>query len=137
MKYDVEKMLQIAGVSRTQAHAPYSKFLVGCCIFAGNGQYFGGCNVENTSYPLGQCAEATAIGGMVLGGSKKILAVLVLTDTEKGVYPCGGCLQKISEFMGPEGEILIANTKGVTQVKKLAEIFNNQFGALFSELKNS
>lgn len=134
MKYDLNKMLQIANEARQKAHAPYSKFLVGCCVFAQNGEYYGGCNVENSSYPMGQCAEATAVGGMVLGGGKKIRATLVLTDTETGVYPCGGCLQKLSEFMDQDAEIIIANLQGVVHIKKLADLFNNQFGMLFGEL---
>lgn len=135
MKYDIQKMLDIALQSRKNAYAPYSNFPVGACIFTEDNQYYGGCNVENTSYPMGQCAESTAVGNMILAGGKKILATLVVTDTEQGVLPCGGCLQKLSEFMATDGDIIAANLNGMFQKQKLSEIFNNQFGILFGKLK--
>lgn len=134
MKYDIKQMFQVALAAREKAHAPYSKFKVGVCVFAENGGYYGGCNVENTSYPMGQCAEATAVGNMILNGGLKILATLVVTDTPDGVFPCGGCLQKLSEFMDSDAEIIITNLDGVKHTKKLKDLFNNQFGMLFSEL---
>lgn len=134
MKYDVEKMFQMALAAREQAYAPYSNFQVGACIFSSEGGYYAGCNVENTSYPMGQCAEATAVGNMILHGSKKIMATLVMTDTDEGVLPCGGCLQKLSEFMDADADIIIANLQGIKHIKKLADLFNNQFAMLFSEL---
>jgi len=136
MKHDVNKMYEIAKLAREKAYAPYSQFPVGACIFTEDGQYYGGCNVENTSYPVGQCAEASALGNMILGGSKKILATLVITDTREGVFPCGGCLQKVSEFMGPDGEIIAASLSGKMHHKKLSELLNTQFRDMFSELKH-
>lgn len=135
MKHDVNKMYELAKLAREKAYAPYSQFPVGVCIFTEEGQYYGGCNVENTSYPMGQCAEASALGNMILGGSKKILAALVITDTPEGVFPCGGCLQKLSEFMEPDGEIIAANLSEKMHHKKLSELFNSQFRDMFSELK--
>ena len=136
MKYDLEKMLSIAKASREQAYAPYSKFPVGVCIFSEEGHYYGGCNVENTSYPQGNCAESTAIGNMIVSGDRKIMAALVLTDTETGVSPCGGCLQKLSEFSGPDTQILIANLTGVKIKKAFKDVFFSQFSDIFAQIKN-
>ncbi len=136
MKYDLAKMLAVATQARNHAYAPYSQFPVGVCIVSEDGQYYGGCNVENTSYPQGQCAESSAIGAMITNGSKKIIATLVLTDTATGVSPCGGCLQKLSEFTTPETDVLIANLAGVQINKKFKEFFHSQFADVFTQLKN-
>ncbi len=136
MKYDPQKMFAIAKAARDHAYAPYSQFPVGVCIVSETGQYYGGCNVENSSYPQGQCAEPTAIGNMIVNGDKKILATLVLTDTQTGVFPCGGCLQKLSEFTTPETDILIANLSGIQLTKKFKDLFNSQFADVFTQIKN-
>ncbi|MCX7122267.1 MAG: cytidine deaminase [Gammaproteobacteria bacterium] len=136
MKYDLNKMLEVAKSARDHAYAPYSQFPVGVCIFTEDGQYYGGCNVENSSYPQGQCAEPTAIGTMIASGSRKIVATLVLTDTETGVSPCGGCLQKLSEFTHPETDVLIANLSGLKMKKKFKDLFHGQFSEVFTQLKN-
>ena len=133
--YDREKMFEMALASRNESHSPYSKFKVGVCIFADDGHYYGGCNIENTSFPEGQCAEATAIGNMIVHGGRKIIATLVVTDTVEGVFPCGGCLQKLSEFSSPNTEVLIANLKGIKLAKPFREMFHTQFASAFSDLK--
>ena len=58
-------MLDLARRALANAHAPYSRFRVGACLRAASGRLYAGCNVENAAYPVGQCAEATAIGAMV------------------------------------------------------------------------
>jgi cytidine deaminase len=113
MKYDPKKLFELARSAREHAYAPYSHFKVGACLFADDGVYYSGCNVENASYPQGQCAEPTAIGNMMVSGGRHILAILVLTDTKEGVFPCGGCLQKLSEFVTQETQVLIANLQGI------------------------
>ncbi len=137
MKYDLDKLLKMAKSAREQAYAPYSDFPVGVCIFTADGGYYAGCNVENAAYPQGQCAESTAIGNMILQGSREIIATLVLTDTEAGVSPCGGCLQKLNEFSTPETEVLIANLQGVQITKKFKDLFYNQFSGAFTRLKKA
>jgi cytidine deaminase len=136
MKYDPKKMLDIAIAARNHAYAPYSKFPVGVCIFTEEGQYYGGCNIENSSYPQGQCAEPTAIGNMIVNGGKKILATLVVTDTETGVSPCGGCLQKLSEFTTADTDVLIANLSGIKITRKFRDLFYNQFAEVFTQMNN-
>ena|ERR1700677_1231240 len=134
MKYDIHEMLRLAEAARLNAYAPYSHFYVGACIFTAQGKYHVGCNVENAAYPMGQCAEATALGNMVVAGEQKILAVLVTADTEIGVSPCGGCLQKMSEFILPETEVISANGAGVFRYKKFSDLFASQFTTMFSAL---
>src|SRR3712207_8970263 len=57
--------------ARANAHAPYSGFPVGAAVRTASGRIFSGCNVENATYPQGQCAEATAVGVMVAAGEDR------------------------------------------------------------------
>ena len=97
-------LFQQATQARDQAHAPYSNYYVGAALLTKNGEVYCGCNVENAAYPSTQCAEATAIGNMIVGGQKEIKEmVIVLKSNFKGGKeiigtPCGNCRQIISEF---------------------------------------
>ncbi|OQR84306.1 cytidine deaminase [Achlya hypogyna] len=85
----------------TAAYAPYSNFQVGAALLTSDGQIFAGCNVENASYPLGNCAERTAVyAARVQGGMTHIEAICIYTPTEKATSPCGACRQVLNEF-GP------------------------------------
>jgi homotetrameric cytidine deaminase len=82
-----------------RAHAPYSRFRVGAALRADDGSIHAGANVENSAYPQGQCAEASAIGVLVAAGRTKVLEAAVISDGEAVCVPCGGCRQRLREFM--------------------------------------
>jgi cytidine deaminase len=94
-----------------QAYAPYSQFLVGAAVRARDGRVFVGVNVENAAYPLGVCAEKSALTAAVTAGCRPgdFEAVGITAS------PCGGCRQWLVE-MGVErvvyaragGEIVVA-----------------------------
>ena len=88
------------------AHAPYSNFHVGAAILLTSGKIFSGCNVENASYGMTNCAERTAIFSAVaqLGPKIEIRAVAVANDHGVACSPCGACRQVIYEF-GPDAMI--------------------------------
>jgi cytidine deaminase len=98
------------------AHAPYSNFHVGAAILLNNGKIFSGCNVENASYGMTNCAERTAIFSAVaaLGPKIEIRAVAVANDHGVACSPCGACRQVIYEF-GPEATIFFQGAKGSKQ----------------------
>ncbi|XP_039255061.1 cytidine deaminase-like [Styela clava] len=83
---------------RENAHCPYSKFRVGAALLSDDGTVYTGCNVENACYPVGVCAERTAICKAVSEGHKKFKAIAVITDREETVTPCGLCRQSLREF---------------------------------------
>ena len=83
-----------------RAYAPYSKFKVGAAVLTESGRIFSGCNVENASYGLCNCAERTAIFSAVAAGERKFKCVAVYTPTRTATAPCGACRQVIFEF-GP------------------------------------
>jgi cytidine deaminase len=77
-----------------QAYAPYSRYLVGAVVRTHDGREFAGVNVENAAYPLGVCAEKTAISAAVTAGYRPgELAAIGITAS-----PCGGCRQWLHEF---------------------------------------
>src|SRR5256714_9893534 len=110
-----EHLLKLAREAQQNAYAPYSKFRVGAAILLEGGEIFTGCNVENASYGLTNCAERTAVFSAVsaLGGKRvRIRAVAVVNDREVACSPCGACRQVMSEF-GPNAEIFYLGPKGI------------------------
>jgi len=110
------------------AYAPYSQFSVGAAVRADDGRIYAGCNVENAAYPVGNCAEASAIAAMVMAGPIKITAVAVAGDRDALVTPCGGCRQRIREFAVPEVPIFIAGPDGHRATFTLHELLPHAFG---------
>lgn len=114
----------------TKAHAPYSKFKVGAAILADNGKIYGGCNVENASYPEGVCAETSAISAMVLDGGKQIREIAVIGAGRRLTTPCGGCRQRIREFGAPGTLIHVCGPGGrrktITLGTSLPDSFNGR-----------
>src|SRR3954470_21174353 len=87
------------------SYAPYSKFRVGTAVLADSGKIYTGCNVENASYGLCNCAERTAIFTAASAGERKLKAVVVFTPTPTPTMPCGACRQVINEF-GPRAVVI-------------------------------
>lgn len=100
------RRLEKAAHSATRkAYAPYSNFRVGAAVLTGSGKIYAGCNVENASYGLCNCAERTAIFSAVAAGEREIRCVLVYTPTDAATPPCGACRQVINEF-GPRAQVI-------------------------------
>jgi cytidine deaminase len=110
------RLLRSAKKVMKNAHAPYSKFRVGAAILLSNGRIFSGCNVENASYGMTNCAERTAIFSAVaqLGPKIEIRAVSVVNDQGVPCSPCGACRQVIYEF-GPDATVFFQGAKGPKQ----------------------
>ncbi|MFZ0758483.1 MAG: cytidine deaminase [Candidatus Sulfotelmatobacter sp.] len=110
------KLLRSAKKVMKNAYAPYSKFRVGAAILLSNGKIFSGCNVENASYGMTNCAERTAIFSAVaqLGPEIEIRAVSVVNDMGAPCAPCGACRQVIYEF-GPNATIFFQGAHGTKQ----------------------
>jgi homotetrameric cytidine deaminase len=93
-----ELLLDAAEAAMRNAYAPHSGFKVGAALRTPTGAVYAGANVENASYPQGQCAETSAIGAMVAAGEREIAAVAVVAEQLDVCPPCGGCRQRLSEF---------------------------------------
>ena len=110
------------------AYVPYSNYPVGALIVTKNGNTYSGCNVENASYPLGNCAEAAAIASMVQAGEKNIKMIYVMSQNDQGGCPCGGCRQRIREFSDIDTQVILCSPSGVQQRLLLADLLPNSFG---------
>ncbi|HSI10130.1 MAG: cytidine deaminase [Rariglobus sp.] len=99
------RLERLARLAAKTSYSPYSKFTVGAAVLAGSGKVYTGCNVENASYGLCNCAERTAIFSAVAAGERKIKCVVVYTPTTSATPPCGACRQVINEF-GPQARVV-------------------------------
>ncbi len=126
---EIDKALFAAAEAvRAKAYAPYSKFQVGAAILADDGKIYAGCNVENAAYPVGNCAEPSAIAAMLAGGGKRIRRVYVTGPGTAPVTPCGGCRQRIREFADPDVEIISHGVDGEPLVQTLEQLLPHSFG---------
>lgn len=110
------------------AYVPYSKFKVGAAILDENDNYHVGCNVENAAYPIGNCAEASAISSMIISKGTKIIAIAVTGYGNMLCTPCGGCRQRIREFASLNTPIIIGNEKKIQKIFTLNDLLPYSFG---------
>ena len=122
-------LFEKARAVRENAHAPYSKFKVGAALRTVSGEEFIGCNVENSAYPQGTCAEAGAIAAMIAAGEKEISEICIVADSPSPVSPCGGCRQKLAEFSQPSTPVNLANLKGILASHSLGELLPHSFSS--------
>jgi len=123
-----QRLFAAAKSAMEHAYAPYSKFQVGSAILAENGQIYSGCNVENSAYPNGTCAEAGAIAAMVRDGARQIQEIVVIARGDKLCTPCGGCRQRIREFAAPETKVHVCGPEGVRRTFTRDELLPDSFG---------
>ena len=125
---DLDALFSAALAAYEQAYVPYSRFKVGAAVRDADGRIFAGCNVENAAYPVGNCAEPSAIAAMVLAGGRRIVEVCVVGAGERLCTPCGGCRQRIREFAADETPIHIAGPEGLRRTFTLGELLPESFG---------
>ncbi len=106
----MDELVSRATAAREKAYCPYSGFAVGAAVLTPDGRIFTGCNVENASYGLTNCAERTAVFKAISEGAREIVAVAVVAEGEPPP-PCGACRQVLAEF-GPRAEVVLASTTG-------------------------
>jgi homotetrameric cytidine deaminase len=126
-----DALVAAAAEARDRAHAPYSRFRVGAALRAEDGSIHAGANVENSAYPQGQCAEASAIGALVAAGRTKVLEAAVIADSPEICVPCGGCRQRLREFMPLDGRIHLCSATGDRRTATLEELLPMSFGPEF------
>lgn len=120
-----EKLIEAALNARKRAYVPYSKFPVGAALLTEDGQIIQGCNIENASFGLSNCAERTAIFKAISEGHTQFKGLAVVADTPAPVSPCGACRQVIAEFCDENMTVWLTNLKGEvlkTTVKELLPV---------------
>ena len=127
-------LFQQATQARDQAYAPYSNFYVGAALLTKKGEVYCGCNVENAAYPSTQCAEANAVGNMIVGGEKEIKEIVIVLKSQfkdgKEIIgtPCGNCRQILSEFANQDTAIHIYTPEeGYKKTYKMQELLPGAF----------
>jgi cytidine deaminase len=110
----MKELYEIARENIKNAYVPYSKFRVSAALKLKNGEVYKGVNVENAAYGLCNCAERSALFAAYSNGVRKddIESILVYTDQEHFVSPCGACRQVIRELMPESAPVFLATSKG-------------------------
>jgi cytidine deaminase len=119
-------LIERALSARERAYAPYSNYHVGAALLASSGEIYEGANVENAVYPVGICAERTALVKAVSEGERRFTAIAVATHN--GGSPCGMCRQMLSEF-GLDLQVLLVDGAGaIVYEATLHELLPRAFG---------
>lgn len=121
-----DQLIAAAKRAREAAYVPYSHFPVGAALLAADGTLFTGCNIENASFGLTNCAERTAVFKMASEGHRRFQAIAIIADTEGPCSPCGACRQVMSEF-APDARVILTNLRGETQVTTVRELLPGAF----------
>ena len=126
-KNNLEQLSQLAFDAQKNSHSPYSNFKVGAAVLTPSGETFSGCNVESAAFPLGQCAEATAIGNMVTQGQNRISHIVIASPNDEFCFPCGGCRQKIAEFAEASTPVVMITPEGNSTETTVGELLPEGF----------
>ncbi len=125
---EYSKLIKEAIKAKENAYAPYSKYKVGAAITTSNGNIYTGCNVENSSYPNGICAEKVALSKAISSGDNKaFIAIAIVSDGDNYPSPCGGCRQFLSEFVGSDFKVILAKSTEDYKIVNFAELLPLSF----------
>ncbi|MBQ9817975.1 MAG: cytidine deaminase [Proteobacteria bacterium] len=122
----IEELKQLARQMQERAYCPYSHFPVGAVLECTDGSVYTGCNIENSSYPAGSCAERVAVSKAVSEGNTSFRRIVIVANTDDICVPCGMCRQFMQEF-SPNLEVICMNAKGETKAYFLSELLPYQF----------
>lgn len=124
---DTKELLQIAVKAKENSYSPYSKFRVGAALLCKDEKVYSGANVENASFGATVCAERIAVFKAITEGEKDFEKIAISVDSENLGYPCGMCLQVMTEFCDDNFKVIISNRQGEYKEVKLKELLPNAF----------
>jgi cytidine deaminase len=122
----LESLRAAALAAMQNAYAPYSDFRVGAVLVGADGSTFAGCNVENSAYPAGMCAERSALAAAVAGGVRSFQLIVIATEADEATPPCGMCRQALVEF-SPNLEIVSFTKHGGEATWSLSTLLPHPF----------
>lgn len=125
----IQTMLTKATAAMQHSYAPYSMFHVGACLQSESGELFSGTNIENASYSLALCAEASALAALITSGQQQIKTILITTSSPTPCPPCGACRQRLIEFAEPSTVIHLCSPQGLYQAFTLGELLPHDFNS--------
>ena len=129
---DKKDLFKLAKDAMKKSYAPYSNYNVGAALICKNGNVYKGCNIENASYSLTNCAERTALFSAILNGEKEFVAICIVGGINGEIndyaMPCGACRQALAEFCNEDFKVYIGidedNIKEYTLNELLPYSFN-------------
>lgn len=122
-----KELISHALQARDYAYVPYSKYRVGAAVLTRAGKIYTGCNIENASYGLTNCAERTALFKAVSEGEQDFSGMAVAVDGKKAASPCGACRQVIREFLEDSALIFLVNEDGEGVVTTIEDLLPGAF----------
>ncbi|TDR18493.1 cytidine deaminase [Marinicella litoralis] len=123
----LEALFEAAKMAHKKAYSPYSNFKVGAAILDDQDQVHIGCNVENAAYPIGCCAEQSAVSQMIVNGGTKIKDILVIGKKGQACPPCGACRQIIFEHGSKETKVHLETSAGKFVSKNIGDLLPDAF----------
>ena len=121
------ELIAAAFQSLENAHAPYSNYGVGAGLLCSDGTVFKGCNIENASFGLTNCAERTAIFSAIAAGKTEFKAIAIAASSKPAPFPCGACRQVLAEFCNPDFSIYVTNGADDYETTTLGELLPHSF----------
>ena len=118
------KLISYARKAMENSYSPYSRFPVGAALLTSSGKVYTGCNIENASFGLTNCAERTAVFKAVSEGESEFVAIAIAAKTK--AWPCGACRQVLNEF-APHIRVLITWNDSVEE-RNLQDLLPESFG---------
>ncbi|WP_026674666.1 cytidine deaminase [Alkalihalobacterium bogoriense] len=126
---DKQNIITEAKKAMDFAYVPYSNFKVGAALLTDSGKIYRGCNIENASYGLTNCAERTAIFKAISEGDKTFTAIAVIGDTSGPISPCGACRQVLVEHCPHDMPVFLTNLQGQTTETTISKLLPGAFTA--------
>ena len=120
-----DELIDLAKEAMQFSYSPYSHFKVGAALLAKNGLVFQGCNVENASYGVSNCAERTALFKAVSEGAREFIAIAIVSEKAMA-WPCGVCRQALNEF-APNLRVIVA-CGDKREEALLSDLLSHSFG---------
>lgn len=127
----LEKLKAAAVAMLDRAYCPYSHFPVGAALECADGTVFTGCNIENAAYPVGICAERTAMSKALSEGHRDFVRIVIAGRSEEHCVPCGMCRQFLREFVSDDFQLICLNGKGEALELTMWDLLPHSFDSSF------
>ena len=125
----VAKLYTRARLASDNAYSPYSGAKVGACVVDDDGNVYSGCNVENASFGLTQCAERNALAAAIAAGMRPGAAhtLLIYATGFESLAPCGACRQVMSELLADDAMVISCHSETDYRSWSIAELLPDPF----------
>jgi cytidine deaminase len=130
-----DELARRAREAAMRSYSPYSRVEVGCALETESGEVFLGSNVENASFSLTICAERVALFKAVSEGARGVRRVVIWSNTGFFLPPCGACLQVLSEWMDPRGEVMLVRSDGERKAMSFSDLLPMDLARLRDHLR--